>query len=55
MPRPKTTTTTMQRYFHKELEEIRSKLILIGEKANEAGGSPSRASSKVISKRPKPP
>jgi len=37
MPRPKTTTTTMQRYFHKELEEIRSKLILIGEKANEAG------------------
>jgi phosphate transport system protein len=27
----------MQRYFHKELEEIRSKLILIGEKANEAG------------------
>ena len=28
----------MDRYFHKELEEIRSKLILIGEKANEAGG-----------------
>ncbi|HBR95595.1 phosphate signaling complex protein PhoU [Coraliomargarita sp. SDUM461003] len=27
----------MNRYFHKELEEIRSKLILIGEKANEAG------------------
>lgn len=27
----------MQRYFHKELEEIRNKLILIGEKANEAG------------------
>ena len=27
----------MQRYFHKELEEIRSKLILIGEKAHEAG------------------
>lgn len=27
----------MQRYFHKELEEIRSKLILMGEKANEAG------------------
>ncbi|MFO8028210.1 MAG: phosphate signaling complex protein PhoU [Opitutales bacterium] len=27
----------MDRYFHKELEEIRSKLILIGEKANEAG------------------
>ena len=27
----------MQRYFHNELEEIRSKLILIGEKANEAG------------------
>ena len=27
----------MKRYFHKELEEIRSKLILIGEKANEAG------------------
>jgi len=27
----------MNRYFHKELEEIRSKLILIGEKANQAG------------------
>lgn len=27
----------MDRYFHKELEEIRSKLVLIGEKANEAG------------------
>ena len=27
----------MDRYFHRELEEIRSKLILIGEKANEAG------------------
>jgi phosphate transport system protein len=27
----------MNRYFHKELEEIRSKIILIGEKANEAG------------------
>ena len=27
----------MNRYFHKELEEIRSKLILIAEKANEAG------------------
>lgn len=27
----------MKRYFHKELENIRSKLILIGEKANEAG------------------
>ncbi|WPJ94182.1 phosphate signaling complex protein PhoU [Coraliomargarita algicola] len=27
----------MNRYFHKELEEIRSKLILIGEKASEAG------------------
>lgn len=27
----------MDRYFHKELEAIRSKLILIGEKANEAG------------------
>lgn len=27
----------MKRYFHKELEDIRSKLILIGEKANEAG------------------
>ncbi|MFU8848203.1 MAG: phosphate signaling complex protein PhoU [Opitutales bacterium] len=27
----------MDRYFHKELEQIRSKLILIGEKANEAG------------------
>lgn len=27
----------MERYFHKELEAIRSKLILIGEKANEAG------------------
>lgn len=27
----------MKRYFHKELEEIRSKLILIGEKAGEAG------------------
>jgi phosphate transport system protein len=27
----------MNRYFHKELEEIRSKLILIGEKANKAG------------------
>lgn len=27
----------MDRYFHKELEEIRSKLILIGEKANKAG------------------
>lgn len=27
----------MKRYFHKELEEIRSELILIGEKANEAG------------------
>ena len=27
----------MQRYFHNELEDIRSKLILIGEKANEAG------------------
>lgn len=27
----------MHRYFHNELEEIRSKLILIGEKANEAG------------------
>lgn len=27
----------MKRYFHKELEEIRSKLILIGEKANDAG------------------
>ncbi len=26
----------MQRYFHNELESIRSKLILIGEKANEA-------------------
>lgn len=27
----------MQRYFHQELEAIRSKLILIGEKANAAG------------------
>lgn len=27
----------MNRYFHKELEEIRSQIILIGEKANEAG------------------
>ncbi len=27
----------MKRYFHNELENIRSKLILIGEKANEAG------------------
>lgn len=27
----------MHRYFHNELEDIRSKLILIGEKANEAG------------------
>lgn len=27
----------MKRHFHQELEEIRSKLILIGEKANEAG------------------
>lgn len=27
----------MERYFHKELEEIRSKLILIGEKANHVG------------------
>lgn len=27
----------MDRYFHKELEAIRSKLILIGEKANDAG------------------
>lgn len=27
----------MNRYFHNELEEIRSKLILIGEKANDAG------------------
>jgi phosphate transport system protein len=27
----------MNRYFHKELEEIRSKIILIAEKANEAG------------------
>lgn len=27
----------MKRYFHSELESIRSKLILIGEKANEAG------------------
>lgn len=27
----------MRRYFHHELEEIRSKIILIGEKANEAG------------------
>lgn len=27
----------MNRYFHKELEEIRSKLILMGEKANQAG------------------
>lgn len=27
----------MNRYFHKELEEIRSKLILIAEKANEVG------------------
>lgn len=27
----------MRRYFHDELESIRSKLILIGEKANEAG------------------
>jgi phosphate transport system protein len=28
---------TMNRFFHKELEEIRSKIILIGEKANAAG------------------
>lgn len=27
----------MNRYFHQELEEIRNKIILIGEKANEAG------------------
>tara|TARA_B110001450_G_C17655648_1_gene495115 strand:- start:339 stop:977 length:639 start_codon:yes stop_codon:yes gene_type:complete len=27
----------MKRFFHKELEEIRSKIILIGEKANDAG------------------
>ena len=27
----------MERYFHKELEAIRSKLIFMGEKANEAG------------------
>lgn len=27
----------MKRYFHSELEDIRSKLVLIGEKANEAG------------------
>ena len=26
----------MERYFHNELEDIRSKLVLIGEKANEA-------------------
>lgn len=30
-------TTHMNRYFHNELEDLRSKLILIGEKAIEAG------------------
>ncbi|MGB1128112.1 MAG: phosphate signaling complex protein PhoU [Opitutales bacterium] len=32
----------MDRYFHNELEEIRSKLILIGEKANEAANLATR-------------
>ena len=36
-PPPQPSYQIMNRYFHKELEEIRSKIILIGEKANEAG------------------
>jgi phosphate transport system protein len=33
---PLTKQITMKRYFHHELEDLRSKLILIGEKANNA-------------------